>query len=257
MGGSWVIVLSIAPGIRSLAWAIVSLPKREIRGELLGFDLEHHGNKRFTVETFEDMLARSKVHWLILEVLLGRYSPGVLVMAGQASSREPPEHAEGARCLLRSLFLGVGIPVLEFGDRDEVLRLLAITARQTTAEASRFLGGHVPTRKRELVQTFLAAAAAGRVLFELPTGPLVSYETGILQPAKEVAPDESSPKRSDGCRRDGTDGPRMLVPPPVATVLDALPSAPAGSRDQGGVGGRDPVRRHHEGRRAGGRVDQR
>jgi hypothetical protein len=182
-----VIVLAISPGIRTMAWAVLRFDRREIRAECLGFNLEHHGNKRFTVSSFEDMIGRSQVHWLIVSVLLNRYSPGILAMGEQADPKEPKEQAEAARCLLRTIFLHVGIPVIEFdGGRDAVLKLLGASTRQVTAQVENLLG-RIPAKAKDsrIKGAMLTGAAAARGLFELPVGQPVSRETGNAQGVTE------------------------------------------------------------------------
>jgi hypothetical protein len=170
-----VIILGIAPGIRTLAWSVLDFPDRTLRADCLDCDVEHHGARGFSLETFEDMLARAKVHWLILTVLLGRHEGAVLVLGPQADRYEPEEHAEAARCLLRTLCMGAGVPVLEIGTRDEVLDTLGVTHRQITAVAEAVVGRrkrngkiHLPSRSRPIVATFVLGAAAGRVLLDAP-----------------------------------------------------------------------------------------
>lgn len=169
------IVLGIAPGIRTLAWSVLDFPDRTLRADCLDCDVEHHGARGFSIVTFEDMLSRARVHWLILTVLLGRHDGAVMVIGPQADSKEPVEHAEAARCLLRSLCLGVGVPLLEFTDRDEVLDVLGVSHRQITAVAEAVVGKRkrdgkveLPTRSRAIVATFVLGAAGARVLLDAP-----------------------------------------------------------------------------------------
>lgn len=235
------IVLSIAPGIRSMAWSVLNFPRREIRAECIGCKLEHHGNKRFTVSTFEDMLGRAQVHWLILTVLLSRHSPGILALGGQADPKEPLEHVDAARCLLRTLFLHVGIPVVEFDGRGAVLEALGITARQVKPTVKDLFGRSM-NKQKPVMTTFLTGAAAARLVFELPYRQDVSRETPS-PPTRTEAPDGSNGNNGSLAVASPTGdrvalpgmGPRdhpVLPPPPVIVPIIEVREGKADSARQ-------------------------
>jgi len=250
-----VIVLSIAPGIRALAWAIVQFRGRSLSGELLASDVEHHGNKSDLVGGFEDLLSRARVHWLILSVLLDRHSPGILVLGEPFSRREPPEHVEAMRCLLRSLFLSVGIPVLEFDDREQVLSVLGTNQRTMVVAAEEMIGRSLAKQERATLGALLAAAASARILLELPSRPAVrvSRETDNNHAATtDPGGGGFVCERARGGARDGARGPRGGAPPTLAPApLDGLTGI-APRRAGAGRGGDDRSRGAHVGARGRG-----
>lgn len=249
------IVLSIAPGIRALAWAIVQFRGRSLSGELVASDVEHHGNKSDLVGGFEDLLSRARVHWLILSVLLDRHSPGILVLGEPFSRREPPEHVEAMRCLLRSLFLSVGIPVLEFDDREQVLSVLGTNQRTMVVAAEEMIGRSLAKQERATLGALLAAAASARILLELPSRPAVrvSRETDNNHAATtDPGGGGFVCERARGGARDGARGPRGGAPPTLAPApLDGLTGI-APRRAGAGRGVDDRGRGAHVGARGRG-----
>jgi hypothetical protein len=250
-----VIVLSIAPGIRALAWAIVQFRGRSMSGELVASDVEHHGNKSDLVGGFADLLSRARVHWLILSVLLDRHAPGVLVIGEPFSKREPPEHVEAMRCLLRSLFLSVGIPVVEFDGRDEVLSVLGTNQRTMVLAAEEMIGRPLLKPERPTMGALLAAAASARILLELPVRPAVrvSRATDVSYAATTgtvgVGDGREVVRGGAGdVGRDGHgDGPRGLPPVAPAPVTGFSPG-----RAGAGRGSDDRSRGAHVGARGRG-----
>lgn len=155
------IALGIAPGLRALGYAVLHFNGAP-RAELLDADVLHAG-RGITVRDAMDAARRIHAHRLILDVVLQRNPPAVMVLGPQADAAEPPEHVAVVRLGLMALGQAFRIEVIDLHDLDALHEALGVDGPKGVAPLLRTLvkGPSAAPRDRRLLLA-TAAAVAGR-----------------------------------------------------------------------------------------------
>lgn len=154
------IALGIAPGLRALGYAVLQANGAP-RAELLDSDVLHAG-RGITVQNAIDVARRVHAHRLVLDVVLARNPPGIVVLAPQADLAEPPEHIALVRLGLMALGQAFQVRILDLHNPADLYEALGIESSKgiaPTLRASVRGPTAVPRDRRVLLAT--AAAVAG------------------------------------------------------------------------------------------------
>lgn len=133
------------------------------RAELLDSDVLHAG-RGISVRDAVDAARRIHAHRLILDVVLARNPPAVMVLGPQAEPSEPPEHVAVVRLGLMALGQAFNVRVVDLHDHAALYAALGIDGAKALAPCLRESvsgPGAVVRDRRILFAT--AAAVAGRV----------------------------------------------------------------------------------------------
>ena len=131
--------------------------------ELVDSDVLHAG-RGITIRDAVDAARRIHAHRLILDVVLARNPPGVIVLGPQAEPAERPEHVAIVRLGLMALGQAFTIRVIDLNDHEALYAALDITGPKGLASRLRAAvagPGAVPRDRRILLAT--AAAVAGKL----------------------------------------------------------------------------------------------
>lgn len=159
------IVFSIAPGIRTLSYAVLAVQHDELRASVLDCDVLHHSARGFSFGEFKDLLARARVHWLVLSVCLERSSPAVLVLGPPADSRENPEYIEACRRVLRTAAITLSVPIIEYQDEVELQDEMGVRARRLFESIKELV--HMADKRRSVRLAAAAGMAGASQMLEL------------------------------------------------------------------------------------------
>jgi hypothetical protein len=157
-----VIALGISPGLRALGYAVLHINGAP-RAELLDSDVLHAG-RGINVQNAIDVARRVHAHRLVLDVVLDRNRPAVVVLAPQADPREPPEHIALVRLGLMALGQAFHVPILDLHDPVALYAALGIAGSKAMASTLRSAvrGPSAVSRDRRVLLATAAAVAGGR-----------------------------------------------------------------------------------------------
>ena len=133
------------------------------RAELLDSDVLHAG-RGITVRDALDVARRVHAHRLVLDVVLQRNPPAIVVIAPQADLAEPPEHIALVRLGLMAIGQAFNVQVIDLHDPAALYATLGIAGSKGLASTLRSAvrgPSAVPRDRRVLLAT--AAAVAGRM----------------------------------------------------------------------------------------------
>jgi hypothetical protein len=136
------IVIGIAPGLKSLTYAVLeqdgtARPVIVDKDVLLGPKVRENGPG--ILSTLVDLSKKAYVHHLVLEVVFERAlvpfgrSPkpaAVLALGPPCNPKEPPEHVQAVRIMLTALSRRFGIPAQSFSE-TEMQALLEASPRES------------------------------------------------------------------------------------------------------------------------------
>lgn len=154
------IALGIAPGLHALGYSVLCF-NGAARAELLDADVLHAGRGMAPKDAL-DIARRCRAHRLILDVVLSRNPPAIIVLGPQAEPKEPPEHVAIIRLGLMALGQAVRVEVADMGDPEALYSALGVVGSKGLAaklRASVVGPSAVPRDRRILLAT--AAAVAG------------------------------------------------------------------------------------------------
>lgn len=153
-------VLGIAPGAQALAYTVLAYERGRPRSELLDTDVLRAG--RVTAKDALDIARRCRAHQLILDVVLERHPPAILVLGPPANPREPIEHVGLVRVALRLLAATFNVPVADLACFPDLYASLGVdTPRQLTSQVRALLDPSTVVPRDKRAFTSLAAAVAG------------------------------------------------------------------------------------------------
>ncbi len=156
------IALGVAPGLSSLSYAVLEQHDGHRHPVLLDADVLH-GGKGLTAAQSWDILKRSRVHHLMLDVICDRYVPAVVATGPPLNLDEPPEHVVAVRLLVGALARGLGVTVVELGAYPELFRLLRTSARGLAGTVREEVPNFGAVRDKRLVlATGIALAGLAR-----------------------------------------------------------------------------------------------
>jgi len=153
-----VIALGIAPGLRALGYSVLYFNGAP-RAEILDSDVLHAG-RGITVRDAIDAARRIHSHRLILDVVLQRNPPAVMVLGPQAESSEPPEHVAVIRLGLMALGQAFKVEVIDLHDVAALYAALGIENVKGLAPCLRAaVAGPAVVRDRRILFATAAAVA--------------------------------------------------------------------------------------------------
>lgn len=159
------IALGIAPGLQALAYSVLSYPSGAKQAELLDADTLRAG-RAISPAASLDLMRRFRAHSLILDVVLDRHPPAIIVLGPPANPHEAPEAIGVVRLALFAIGQTFGVRVLDLGDPKALYAALGVSqSRALTGEFRDGIAGDVvvPRDKRILVATAAAIAGARMV----------------------------------------------------------------------------------------------
>jgi hypothetical protein len=125
-----VIILAIAPGVRTLAYSVLRVQHDTLRGCVIDSDVLHHTARGFKFDTLPEQIARARVHWLVLSIWLEREKDAVIVLGPPADRRENPNYVEACRRTIRTAAVSMAIPLLEYETEEEVQTEVGLRSRR-------------------------------------------------------------------------------------------------------------------------------
>jgi len=157
-----VIALGISPGLRALGYAVLHINGAP-RAELIDSDVLHAG-RGISVQNAIDVARRVHAHRLVLDVVLDRNPPAVVVLAPQADPREAPEHIALVRLGLMALGQAFRVPILDLHDPEALYAALGVEGSKGVASTLRdaVRGPSAVSRDRRVLLATAAAVAGWR-----------------------------------------------------------------------------------------------
>lgn len=154
------IALGITPGLHALGYSVLQFNGAP-KAALLDSDTLHAG-RGVTPRDAIEIARRCRAHRLVLDVVLDRHPPGIVVLGPSADPKERTEHVGLIRLGLMTIGTACGIQVLDMGDPDELYAALGIDGPKGVAGKLRTYidGPHAVSRDRR-VTTATASALAG------------------------------------------------------------------------------------------------
>lgn len=119
------IVLGVAPGLRSLAYSVVGFYKPGERGDLIDADVLR-GNRTESDAPWAKLLDRGRPHRLIMSVVFERHPPAILSLGPPYSKKEPQLHVESVATLMEVMAKAFKVPTCRFPDKRSLLSVFPI-----------------------------------------------------------------------------------------------------------------------------------
>jgi len=152
-----VIILAIAPGIRTLSYVVLDIQHDVLCGCVLDSDVLHHTVRGFRFDTLADQIARVRVHWLVLSIWLERARDAIVVVGPPADPKEDPNYVEACRRALRTATVAMAVPLLEYSSELDVQGEVGLKSRRLFERVRRIVPLVKPPR------SVMVAAVAGVV----------------------------------------------------------------------------------------------
>jgi hypothetical protein len=140
------------------------------RAELLDSDVLHAG-RGITVRDALDAARRIHAHRLILDVVLARNPPAVIVLGPQAEPSEPLEHVAVVRLGMMALGQAFKIEVIDLNDHEALYDALGIDGSKALAPCLRAAVAGPAAAPRDRRILFATAAAVAGTMGRAATGP--------------------------------------------------------------------------------------
>lgn len=150
------IALGIVPGLASMGYCVVDVSLPIVNpldcDVLLGSKLKN---------STATLLKKAAVHRLVLDIVLERTPPAILALGPPLNTKEPPEHIEAVRYMLRMVARTINIPVVEM-DMQLICQTLGLDERSLARKVRKQLQHPLGSRDRRLLIA-TAVAIAGVV----------------------------------------------------------------------------------------------
>lgn len=153
------IVLGIAPGLKSLAYSVMSSAGTSLSP--IDHDILLGGHLK---KSLADLSKKAYAHALILDVVFERNPPAVLAIGPACNAGEPPEHLWAVRTMLEALAGNFGVRIASL-DESRMQEALNQGPKETLGRAvNRAVGAPSDSSDRRLVLADGIAVAAARLL---------------------------------------------------------------------------------------------
>ena len=143
------IALGVAPGLAALSYAVLEhrdgVPPFLVDADVL------HGARGITADEAWQILRRTRVHHLLLETIVERYVPAVVVVGPPLRIDEPASHVLAVRTVIGALARGIGVPCVEFYSHPDLLERLDTNARGLPALVRQKVPNFGQVRDKRLV----------------------------------------------------------------------------------------------------------
>jgi hypothetical protein len=154
-----IIVLGIAPGLKSLAYSVMSSLGSSITP--IDHDILLGGHLK---KSLADLSKKAYAHALILDVVFERNPPAVLAVGPSCNAGEAPEHLWAVRTMLEALAGNFGVRIASL-DEPRMQEALGLKPKETLGRAvNRALGGPSDSSDRRLVLADAIAVAGSKLL---------------------------------------------------------------------------------------------
>ena len=171
------IVLGVAPGLRSLAYAVLSFRDGSRAAEVVDADVLKASGQSDEASVWA-VTRSARVHALVMGVVFDRDPPALLSLGPPTDLGEPALHVEVVCKALTMLAMAIGARIARFPTEPEVRSALGSMYEQEVGPRSlrkavqcSLLGRLPTTNRRVLVATATAIAGAYQARTEL-IGPL-------------------------------------------------------------------------------------
>lgn len=154
-----IIVLGIAPGLKSLAYSVISTTGSTLSP--IDHDILLGGHLK---KSLADLAKKAYAHALILDVVFERNPPAVLAIGPSCNPGEPTEHLWAVRTMLAAVAGNFGVRIADL-DEARMGAALDLKPKETLGRAvTRGLGGPSDSSDRRLVLADAIAIAGSRLL---------------------------------------------------------------------------------------------
>lgn len=163
------IALGVSPGLAACAYSVLSFPGPELRARPVDTDVLHGTGHSETALAWQ--ISRStRVHSLVMGVVLERQPPGIVAFGPPLDPKEPVKHADAVVAVLSDLGRLFGARLVHFTDEEEMREELTsalgvrVGERGVRKAVSDLLIGQLPSSNRRVViATAVALAGVWRV----------------------------------------------------------------------------------------------
>lgn len=169
------IVLGVAPGLSELAYSVLAFHAAADQADPIDADVLHAGRGPTPNNPFH-IAKRSHVHHMILGVIAERHTPALFVLGPACRTKEPTEHVESVRLVLRVIAMGIQIPVIDLSDKLEMVRALGADQRSWRSSVDALLRRPLGSADRRIVLA-TATAVAGVQIWRRAHGLLPASES--------------------------------------------------------------------------------
>lgn len=155
------VVLGVAPGLSELAYAVLAYHSGAVQADPIDADVLHAGRGPTPVSDYQ-ISRRSRVHHMLLGIVCERHTPALVVLGPAVRPKEPPEHVQSVRLILRTIAFGFGVPIIDLPDKTDMLLALGAAERSWRREVSDALRVPMPSHDRRIVLATATAIAGVR-----------------------------------------------------------------------------------------------
>jgi hypothetical protein len=154
-----IIVLGIAPGLKSLAYSVMSSAGASLTP--IDHDILLGGHLK---KSLADLSKKAYAHALILDVVFERNPPAVLAIGPPCNLVEPPEHLWAVRTMLAAVAGNFGVRIADLNE-SSMHTALDLRPKETLGRAvTRAVGSPSDSSDRRLVLADAIAVAGSRLL---------------------------------------------------------------------------------------------
>lgn len=155
------IVLGIAPGLKSLAYSVLSVDGQSVTP--IDHDILLGGHLK---KSLAGLAKKAYAHALILDVVFERNPPAVLAIGPPCNPGEPSEHLEAVRTMLALVSGQFGVRIAPI-DEPLMTTELELAPKETLGRAvNRALGAPLDSSDRRLVLAVGIAITCSRLLLQ-------------------------------------------------------------------------------------------
>ena len=164
------IVLGVAPGLGELAYSVLAYHAGATQADPVDSDVLHAGRGPLPTSAFQ-VLRRTHVHHMILGVVCERWTPALVVLGPAVRPKEPPEHVDSVRQLIRIIAVSLSVPVVDLPDKDAMLSALGAEARSWRNHVADGLRSPMGSQDRRIVLATATGIAGWRAFKGYPPAP--------------------------------------------------------------------------------------
>ena len=155
------VVLGVAPGLSELAYAVLAYHSGALQADPVDSDVLHAGRGPVPTSIWQ-ITTRSRVHHMLLGIVCERHTPALMVLGPAVKPKEPIEHVQAVRLILRAIAAGLHIPVVELPEKADMLLALGADQRSWRRAVTDGLRQPLASQDRRIVLATASAIAGVR-----------------------------------------------------------------------------------------------
>lgn len=155
------VVLGVAPGLGELAYAVLAYHSGALQADPIDSDVLHAGRGPLPTADWQ-ISNRSRVHHMLLGIVAERHTPALVVLGPPVRPKEPVEHVQSVRLIIRAIAFGLHIPIIDLPDKTDMILALGADQRSWRRAVTDGIRGPLPSQDRRIVLATATAIAGTR-----------------------------------------------------------------------------------------------